>query len=102
MKIESAIQISTTSTADPKNDRQITKVSFIEFSNADAAKRALDKLGGKGKKLNVSDSGSCTLAPAISLINRKRNWSLRDAEKLIKASSSSSDGNVALIGKIET
>eukprot|EP00973_Karenia_brevis_P022971 3163355-Karenia_brevis.AAC.1 len=59
-----------------KNDRKLSRASFAEFSSPESAKNALKKLGGKNKKLVLSDSTEITIKPALSKINQKRNWSL--------------------------
>ena len=80
----------------PKNSRKITKKSFVEFYSQQSAIKALEALGGKNKKFEITDSESCTLTTAITAINQKRNWSLRKASELIKESSLSSGKNVEI------
>ena len=80
----------------PKNSRKITKKSFVEFHSQQSAIKALEALGGKNKKFEITDSESCTLTTAITAINQKRNWSLRKASELIKESSLSSGKNVEI------
>ena len=79
-----------------KDNRKLTRASYVEFANPDAAIKALSQLGGAGKKFDISRSSSCVLKRAISALNRKRNWSLREAEKLIKSSALSRGKDVLL------
>ena len=71
----------------PKHDRNLAKLAYVEFTNGDVSKIALTKLGGKGKQFAHSSGISITIAPAISGVNRKRNWSLKKASELLKVSS---------------
>lgn len=66
----------------PKNNRQMSKASYVEFANADIAKKFLDTAKGSNN-LNV-DGVALKAKAALSAINRKRNWALREAANQAK------------------
>ena len=78
----------------PKSNRQLSDISYVEFSSAKLAKAALEKLGGKGKEFNVSDRVKIKMKSAITAINLKRNWGIRTAQDLIKKSTLANDKEI--------
>ena len=68
----------------PRNAKVLSKASFVEFCTEEAARAALQTIGGKNTKFTYSDNVSpIVVKPAISEINMKRNWSLKKATELI-------------------
>ena len=77
----------------PYDRRVLSNVAFAEFTSVDAARRALDYLKNANRQIgNVT----ITIKPARTETNSQRNYSLRKAEELIKASPESKDSNVKI------
>ena len=66
----------------PKNNRQATKVSYVEYFSRGDVSEVL-----KITKESSFNVGSVSISPkkALTQINGARNWALREVEKLIKA-----------------
>ena len=77
----------------PYSKRPLYKVAFVEFTSADSARRALDQL--KDANRQVGDT-TLSIKPARSKLNSRRNFSLRKAEELIKASPHCKDKSVSI------
>ena len=65
----------------PKNNRKMSKASYVELPNADIAKQFLEAC--KNGNLNI-DGVSLKAKAALTSINRKRNWALREAANQAK------------------
>ena len=78
----------------PKNARKPTKVSYIEFSSSDDAREVAKML--KNSPLVVGES-IIHPKPAITKQNAARNWALREAERLVKASPLSKSDTVKIV-----
>ena len=75
----------------PYGQRTLTNVAFAEFNSPDAARRALTQLKDANKQLGDT---TLSIKPARTKYNSKRNYSLKKAEELIKASPHSKDKSV--------
>ena len=80
----------------PKNNQLILGISFVKFSSSRATKEALQKLGGKNKEFSVSENIKIKMKSAISAINLKRNWSIRQAHELIRNSPLSNNNSIEI------
>ena len=67
----------------PRNQRQLSKLSYIEFPSSDAASQFLQT----AKNSSHLKTRDCELRvkQALTSVNRKRNWALRRAEEILKA-----------------
>ena len=65
----------------PKNNRQPSKMSFVEYFASDDSSTALKKL--KNDKIEVGPT-SITIKGALAKTNGARNWALRAAEKILQ------------------
>ena len=77
----------------PKNKREITRLSYVEYFSSDDVKTVLDFV--KNTPLNVGGD-SISVKRALTKINGSRNWALREAEKLVKAFAENISGEVKL------
>ena len=77
----------------PKNKREITRFSYVEYFSTDDVKTVLDFV--KNTPLNVGGD-SISVKRALTKINGSRNWALREAEKLVKAFAENISGEVKL------
>ena len=66
----------------PRNNRQPSKASFVEFQSSDDAFFFL-RVAKSSSHLNINGK-DLKIKLAMTAINRKRNWSLRRAEELAK------------------
>ena len=66
----------------PRNNRQATNISYVEFYSTDDVSEVL--VITKGSSFKVGNE-SITPKRALTKINGSRNWALREAEKMIKA-----------------
>ena len=72
-------------------DKTITKISFAEFTTLQAANVALEALGGRKSNVNGMEVRKATRA-----LNLRRNWHLREAQKMIGDSHLSVGKNVSM------
>jgi hypothetical protein len=84
----------------PYSDRKLSKAAWIELSNADAAK-ALVKLLGEGGPAFQVDGVNLKAKAARTQTQKKRNYSMRKAEELIKSSELSANKQVKIEWKAE-
>ena len=72
----------------PRNQRQLSKFSYIEFPSSDAASQFL-QTAKNSSHLKIRDCG-LRVKQALTSVNRKRNWALRRAEEILKANTHTS------------
>lgn len=69
----------------PRNQRQISKFSYVEFQSSDIASQFL-QAAKNSAHLKIRDC-ELRLKASLTSVNRKRNWALRKAEEILKANS---------------
>ena len=67
----------------PYNDRKLTKVAYAEFASSDSRREALNSISGKS--LSVQGQ-TISIKNARTKVNGQRNYALRKAKELLKAS----------------
>ena len=77
----------------PYSDRKLSKSSWIEFSNTDTAKKFLKKV--EHEAFDVEGT-SIKMKPARTQFQKKRNYAMRKAEELLKASPKSGSSEVSI------
>jgi hypothetical protein len=77
----------------PYHDRKLGKVAFVEFSTPNAAKRSLDKLVDANFQVNGT---SISIKKARTKIQDKRNYSMRTACDMVKASPLTQEKSVTI------
>ena len=77
----------------PRGSRVITPAAYAQLGSSDARDAALKLLGASA---TLTTGEQVKVKAAISKVNSHRNWALRKAEELVKASNSAAGKRVEL------
>ena len=84
----------------PHTNRKLSPGSWVEFSGVEVAKAFLSNVSLSSTELNVG-SKKLMIKPARTELQRKRNYAMRKAEELIKASTHTGGKEVKIEWKVD-